>query len=175
MSDAAPIHLPAAKRWWVQVRGRAYGPYTTEQLSSFISEGRVRPNTRVSDAEDGVWIEARRVIGLSQAFRHEAANDVAEAANVFVHAEIFSGSWQSFMAALESMGAVCELAPGLWLVRTRFSAGVIRNTLSQTLERGDRFVVIDATRDRLAWFNLGPEVDVKITKVWNTALRPEQR
>ncbi len=61
------------------------------------------------------------------------------------------------LAALESMGSICELAPGLWLVRTRFSAGVIRNTLSQTLERGDRFVVIDATRDRVAWFNLGPE------------------
>ena len=77
------------------------------------------------------------------------------------------------MAALESMGAVCDLAPGLWLVRTRFSAGVIRNTLSQTLERGDRFVVIDATRDRLAWFNLGPEVDVRIGKVWNGPLRGE--
>lgn len=175
MSDAAPIKLPTAKRWWVQVRGKPYGPYTTEQLSGFINEGRVRPSTQVSDAEDGVWIEARRVIGLSHAFRTDPANDSAEAANVFVQAEIFSGSWQSFMAALESMGSVCDLAPGLWLVRTRFSAGVIRNTLSQTLERGDRFVVIDATRDRLAWFNLGPEIDVKITKVWNSALRPEQR
>jgi hypothetical protein len=73
------------------------------------------------------------------------------------------------------MGVVCDLAPGLWLVRTRFSAGVIRNTLSQTLERGDRFVVVDATRDRLAWFNLGPETDVRIAKVWNGPLRPEAR
>ena len=76
------------------------------------------------------------------------------------------------MAALESMGFVCDLGPGLWLVRTRFTSGVIRNTLSQTLERGDRFVVIDATRDRLAWFNLGPEVDVRIGKVWNGPLAP---
>ena len=50
---------------------------------------------------------------------------------------------------------------------------MIRNTLSQTLERGDRFVVVDATRDRLAWFNLGPEVDVRISKVWNGPLRPD--
>jgi hypothetical protein len=102
-----------------------------------------------------------------------AANDAEEAANVFVHAEIFSGSWMAFMAALESMGFVCDLGPGLWLVRTRYTSGVIRNTLSQTLERGDRFVVIDASRDRLAWFNLGPEVDVRIGKVWNGPLRTE--
>jgi hypothetical protein len=79
------------------------------------------------------------------------------------------------MAAIESMGYVCDLAPGLWLLRTRHSAGVVRNTLSQTLEKGDRFVVVDATRDRLAWFNLGPEVDVRIGKVWNGPLRPEKR
>jgi hypothetical protein len=129
----------------------------------------------VSDAEDGNWIEARRVIGLMAPLRADAANDSVEGANVFVHAEIVSGSWNAFMAALTSMGHICDLAPGLWMVRTRFSAGVIRNTLSQTLERGDRFVVIDATRDRLAWFNLGPETDVKITKVWNGPLRTEAR
>jgi hypothetical protein len=77
----------------------------------------------------------------------------------------------AFMAALESMGAVCDLAPGLWLVRTPHSSGVIRNALSQTLERGDRFVVMDCTRDRFAWFNLGPEVDARINTVWNAPLR----
>lgn len=177
MNDvAAPIKTQASGQWWVQVRGKAYGPYTMEQLSGFVAEGRVRPATQVSDRQDGAWIEARKVIGLMAPLRAgEPANDVAEAANVFVHAEIMSGAWQGFVAALESMGFVCELSPGLWLVRTRFSAGVIRNTLSQTLERGDRFVVVDASRDRLAWFNLGPEVDVRISKVWNGPLRGEAR
>lgn len=166
MSDVAiPMHAGAASQWWVQVRGQAYGPYSMEQLSAFVAEGRVRPATRVSNDPEGVWVEARKVIGLTKAL--EPANDAGQAANVFVHAEIFSGSWNGFMAALKSMGQVCDLAPGLWLVRTQFSAGVIRNTLSQTLERGDRFVVIDATRDRLAWFNLGPEVDVRIAQTWN--------
>ncbi|HVK81039.1 MAG TPA: DUF4339 domain-containing protein [Verrucomicrobiae bacterium] len=171
MSEVAtPIRVVATSQWWVQVRGKAYGPYTMAQLSDFVTEGRVRPATKVSDAADGPWIEARRVVGLMAQPRHDAANENAEGANVFVHVEIFSGSWDGFMAALTSMGHICELAPGLWIVRTRFSAGVVRNTLSQTLERGDRFVVIDATRDRLAWFNLGPETDVKINKVWNGPL-----
>jgi hypothetical protein len=157
----------AASTWWVQVRGRAFGPYTIEQMAQFLSEGRVRPNTMVSATGKDNWMEARRVMALRGLRTPAPANDAEEAANVFVHAEILSGAWNGFVAALESMGRICEMAPGLWLVRTSHSAGVLRNTLSQTLERGDRFVVIDATRDRLAWFNLGPEKDVRISQVWN--------
>ncbi len=176
MSDViVPMKSAAATKWWVQVRGRAFGPYTIEQMAAFLSEGRVRPTTLVSDNGESNWTEARRIMALRGLRTPAPANDATEAANVFIHAEIISGSWMAFMAALESMGTVCDLAPGLWLVRTKFTSGVIRNTLSQTLERGDRFVVIDATRDRLAWFNLGPEVDVRISKVWNGPLRGEAR
>ncbi|MDX2273888.1 MAG: DUF4339 domain-containing protein [Hyphomonadaceae bacterium] len=163
-------------QWWVQVRGQSYGPYSFEQLCRFVEEGRVRPNTFVSDKPESGWTEARRVGGLMQQQRSEVHTAPrVEAANVFVFAEIRSGAWMRFMAALEAMGALVELAPGLWLVRTRHSAGVIRNNLSQTLERGDKFVVMDATRDRFAWYNLGPEVDVRIGHVWNAPLRPEQK
>lgn len=175
MSDVAtPSKTAAPGQWWVEVRGKAYGPYAQAQLSRFVEEGRVRPTTRVSDRPDGAWIEARKVIGLMNSGAHRPANDAAPGgANVFVHAEIRSGAWNGFMAALESMGAICELSSGLWLLRTRHSAGIIRNALSQTLEQGDRFVVVDASRDRFAWFNLGPEVDVRVSKVWNGPLRAE--
>jgi GYF domain 2 len=173
VSDVATLKSATTNKWWVQIRGRAFGPYSIEQMATFLTEGRVRPTTLVSANGKSDWIEARRVMALRGLRKPANGNDTEEAANVFVHAEIFSGSWMGFMAALESMGFVCDLGPGLWLVRTRFTSGVIRNTLSQTLERGDRFVVIDATRDRLAWFNLGPEVDVRISKVWNGPLRAD--
>jgi hypothetical protein len=175
VSDAVtPIRIKTAGQWWVQVRGQAYGPYSMDQLASFASEGRIRPSTQVSNRRDGNWVEARRVIGLiAPQDDGEPAAAPGSAANVFVHAEIMSGSWNAFMAALETLGAVCDLAPGLWLVRTRHSAGVIRNTLSQTLERGDRIVVIDASRDRLAWFNLGMEVDARLARTWNGPVKTE--
>ncbi|HWA01840.1 MAG TPA: GYF domain-containing protein [Caulobacterales bacterium] len=175
---AAPAETSARPGWWVQVRGHAYGPYTLEQMTHFVEEGRVRPATRISDQPSKGWIEARRVDALMSPLRGAAGQEespAAEGANIFVHAEIVTGAWGAFMAALESMGPICELAPGLWLVRTRLSAGVVRNTLSQTLEKGDRFVVIDATRDRLAWFSLGPGVDVAIGQVWNAPLKPERK
>lgn len=175
MSDVATPPLSAsASQWWVQVRGRPFGPYSVEQMARFLAEGRVRYTTLVSDKPDRDWLPAHRVAALRGLRTPKPNNDAqTEAANVFVYAEIVSGAFLGFMAALEGMGSVADLAPGLWLLRTRFSAGVIRNTLSQTLERGDRFVVMDATRDRLAWFNLGPEVDVRIAHVWNGPLRAQ--
>ena len=173
MSDVVHLNSPVATKWWVQIRGRSFGPYTIEQMAHFMTEGRVRPSTMVADNPHTGWVEARRIMSLRGLRTPAPANDSAEAANVFVHAEIFSGAAMAFLAALEGLGTVCELAPDLWLLRTKFSAGIIRNTLSQTLETGDRFVVIDASRDRLAWFNLGPETDVRIGKVWNGPLRPE--
>lgn len=167
MSEASAASNGAA-RWWVQVRGKPYGPYTLEQMARFFAEGRVRQTTFVRDGENGHWVEAYRAPALrglrTPSFAKEANGD---AANVFVHAEFVSGAHSAFMATLESLGFVCELSSTLWLVRTRRSASTVRNALSQLLRPGDRFVVVDATRDRLAWFNLGPEVDVRIAQVWN--------
>lgn len=175
MPVVTPFKSKAAAKWWVRVREGVYGPYSLEQLSAFASEGRIRPSTKVSNQRgDGVWVEARRVIGLLSA-EPDQPRAPAAAANVFVYAEIMSGAWTGFTAALESMGAVCDIAPGFWLLRTRHSAGVIRNALSQTLERGDRFVVIDASRDRLAWFNFGMDVDVRLASVWNAPPRSATR
>jgi GYF domain 2 len=167
---------PAAsdRTWWVEARGEAYGPYTMTQLSRFLAEGRVKPTSRVSENGEDGWVEARQVIGLMASARGANDNDL-DGANIFVHADIQSGAWHAFQAALESMGAVCELSPNLWLVRSRHTAGVVRNTLSQTLHRGDRFVVIDASRDRFAWYNLGPGIDVRVAKVWKAPLKTAPR
>lgn len=158
--------------WWVQVRGQGYGPYSDKQMIGFVAEKRVRPNSMVAQTAEGPWAQAHTFPGLIEeeapAARPVSAPKAAlEAGNLFVHAEINSGAHPRFMSALESMGVVVDLAPGLWLVRTRHSAGALRNAISQTLQLGDRFIVIDASRDRLAWFNMGPEIDVRIKDVWN--------
>ncbi|MGE3250930.1 MAG: DUF4339 domain-containing protein [Hyphomonadaceae bacterium] len=162
--------LEGSTDWWVQVRESAYGPYTEGQIRQFITEGRVKPSTMVSRDRRGDWKEARATAPFVGALAPQASPAAAaqpELANVFIFAEIHSGAWTAFMAAVETLGRVAELAPGFWLVRTKFSSGVIRNTLSQTLERGDRFVVVDATKDRLAWYNMGPGIDVSIREIWN--------
>lgn len=171
----APAERDATETWWVQAKGAAYGPYTRAQLERFVGEGRVRAATLISTRRDGGWREAQRAPEFAGLFAAPAPAPAAgfapgkagEPANLFVFTEIHSGAWMQFMAALEAMGRVAELAPGFWLLRTRLSSGAVRNALSQTLASGDRFVVVDATRDRLAWFNMGPGPEVAIREVWN--------
>src|SRR6185312_17009993 len=90
LSDVVRLN-PTAAHWWVQIRGRSFGPYSIEQMARFMSEGRVRPSTMVADNPDKGWTEARKVMSLRGLRVPTAANDSAEAANVFVHAEIMSG------------------------------------------------------------------------------------
>ncbi|MET0183286.1 MAG: DUF4339 domain-containing protein [Caulobacterales bacterium] len=174
----------AKTAWWVQVRGEAYGPYAESQMAAFVREGRVKPATLVSPSADGEWAEAHAAVGVREFFRagrsfSEPApantnKPATELANMFVFAEIFSSATTRFLSGLESLGLVVDMAPNLWLIRTRHSVGAVRNTLSQTLATGDRFVVVDASRDRLAWFNLGPETDVRIRDTWNAGSVPQR-
>ena len=39
---------PTQNTWYVQVNGQAYGPYGSEQMQGFVTEGRVTPNSMIS-------------------------------------------------------------------------------------------------------------------------------
>jgi hypothetical protein len=161
--------------WWVKAGEKVYGPYTRAQMARFVGEGRVIASTMVSTNPASEWTEARHSQGLRTAL-HEARGAFRAKsgvkpepgpANVLVWAEMNSGSSRRFEHELRQLGAVADIVPGLYMVRTTHTAGTMRNVLSQVLERGDKVMVLDATRDRLAWFNLGPEVDVRLREVWN--------
>lgn len=165
----------AAQSWWVKTNEKVYGPYSREQMSRFLGEGRVTATTLVSTRPTGDWTETRhcRVFNAALeeargAFRtaREAKADVAEA-NILVWADMISGSLRRLEHELRQLGAVAQVTPGLYIVRTTRTAGTLRNALSQILERGDKLLVLDSSRDRLAWFNLGPETDAHIREVWN--------
>jgi hypothetical protein len=137
----------------------------------------VTPTSLVATAQDGEWVEARHSPTLAAAlasargsFKTEPNEAAAEDANLVVYINIASGVSHSIEHELRRMGAVAEINPGLYLMRTRRTAGVVRNAMSQMLSRGDKLLVLDATRDRLAWFNLGPETDARIREVWNAPL-----
>ena len=92
MNDAVSSKIATASTWWVQIRGKAFGPYSLEQMARFLAEGRVRPSTMVSNQPDTGWTESRRVQELRGLRTPQASNDTAvEAANIFVHAEIITG------------------------------------------------------------------------------------
>ena len=165
----------AAETWWVKIADKVYGPYSREQMARFVAEGRVTPTSLVS-LDQADWLEARQSPALAAALADARAfksdnGEHALDANILVYVEMSSGVPLRVDHELRRMGQVTEINPGLYLLRTQRTAGVVRNALSQKLGRGDKLLVIDSTRDRLAWFNLGPETDARIREVWNAPVK----
>lgn len=65
-----------------------------------------------------------------------------------------------------SLGKAARVSSGVWLLNAAMTSGAIRNQLMKHFGTLDTFFIIDATRDKLAWFNLGPELDAQIRQVW---------
>lgn len=166
--------------WRINVSGQVYGPYTGHQIKAFAEEGRLAPHSIVQSGEQGPWITAIDDPVLGQLFAQEskplpAAKPItaqpqttaaAEAANFVVIADLKSRGTGHFEATLNKLGANYRLNPSVWIVHTEHTAAGLRNELVPHLGNTDTLVIIDATRGKTAWFNLGPEADAKIRKVW---------
>lgn len=167
----------AAKTWFVKVDGRVYGPYTQAQMRAFIQEGRVAAHSLVSIDRDSGWkpaLEIEILRGwLDQA--RGAANDRSSAegraANFIIVADIRSETGSAFESALSHFGDETKILDGVWLLRTASSAATLRNELSHLLDRDDSLFVVDASRNKTAWFNLGEEIDRRIREVWSPSER----
>jgi hypothetical protein len=153
--------------WRINVSGHVYGPYSGEQIRAFASEGRVAPHSIVRSGE-GPWITAIDDPVLAQLFVQGRPETVAAGANFVVIADLRSRASGPFEAAIGKLGQAHRLNALVWLLHSDRSAGTIRNELVQHIGHSDHLVIVDATRDRTAWFNLGPEVDAKIRRVWKT-------
>jgi hypothetical protein len=175
-------------QWRINVSGQVYGPYTGHQIKAFALEGRIAPHSIVQSGDKGPWITAIDDPVLGQLFVQKQlpsaqalnepqgraataephaghAADVAQA-NFVIVADIRSRASAPFEAAISRMGDNYRLNPLVWLLHTDRTSGAIRNELIQHLGQNDTLFIVDATRGKTAWFNLGPEPDAKIRRVW---------
>lgn len=68
--------------------------------------------------------------------------------------------------AINSLGQAYRLTTNVWIISTDQTVSAVRNRLVQELGKSDSLFVIDASRGKAAWFNFGPEADVRIRRVW---------
>tara|TARA_R110000868_G_scaffold86206_2_gene241820 strand:+ start:4167 stop:4691 length:525 start_codon:yes stop_codon:yes gene_type:complete len=163
-----------AMSWYVKVEGRVYGPYTPQQMRAFVSEGRIAAHSQVSNNRDSGWGSASDVEDFSEWLADMSSGPAPEKrvtpgvrpANFVIVTEIQSEKGPEFRNALTAYGELEQITPGTWLLRGPTTAAVLRNELSHILERDDRLLVIDATHDRAAWFNLGRDADENIRNLW---------
>ena len=120
------------------------------------------PVDAVGEPEGGM--EAKPVFGAAQPER--AAQEKAQFAIIV---DLKSRAPGKLEQTIMSLGPAYKLLPNVWIVTTDQSVNAVRNRLVQELGKLDMLFVVDATRGKAAWFNFGPEADVRIRKVWQKA------
>lgn len=89
-----------------------------------------------------------------------------ETANFLIIMDIKARYAGPLEQAIMSLGPAYKLAPNVWCVNTNATATGLLNDLSIHIGKSDSMFIVDATRDRTAWLNLGPETDAKLRRVW---------
>ena len=175
--------------WRINVGGRVYGPYSGHQIKSFAGEGRVAPHSIVQAGDAGPWITAIDDPVLAQLFvqqqsqlrpqsesaltatpgvvREKTPRPRAGKSNFVIIAELRGLGSNGLHSAMAKLGELYRLTPTVWLLRSSSSPSTIRNELVPHIARTDRLFVVEAGLGRTAWFNLGPEADTQVRKLWH--------
>jgi len=172
--------------WSMNVGGRVYGPYTSERMRAFVSEGRLASHSLVTREGAGDWHEARDEPEFADLFEQNGAptpvaaapgaapplGDSGEAARAqfAIIVDLKSRSSGNLEKAIQALGPSYRIMPNVWIVSTDQTVSAVRNRLVQELGKLDTLFAIDATRGKAAWFNFGPEGDVRIRRVWQKAI-----
>ncbi len=189
--------MPAT--WMVNVGGRAYGPYTDAQMATYAAEGRLAPQSLVAregeiefraagsdaalaDLFNGAAHTGRP--GTSQefaqtselrfggAFGRKEDGQKGERSQLVVFADMKSRSISGLVEQIHKLGQAYGVMPQVWLLRTDQSANFVRNHLVQFLGKLDVLFVVDASNNKVAWFNFGPEPEARIRRIWTKTDAP---
>jgi hypothetical protein len=181
--------------WTINVSGRVYGPFSSERMRGFVNEGRLAPHSLVAREGSADWHEARHEPEFSEVFSHRGTPVMATAEVKSAPApvqqlapQVSQANGASALAdqapahfaiivdqksqainlesAIGSLGPCYRLTQNVWIVSTDQSVSTVRNRLVQELGKADSLFVVDASRGKAAWFNFGPEADVRIRRVW---------
>ena len=182
--------------WTINVGGRLYGPYSAERLRSFASEGRLAPNSLISQEGASEWREAREEPEFCDLFNQgpketmralapvvapaptptpaptvPTSADVPEGklAQFAIVIDVKSHSTGGLEQAIMSLGSAHHLVHNVWILSTQQTVNAVRNRLVSELGKSDSLFVVDASRGKAAWFNFGPDADVRIRRVWQKA------
>lgn len=169
---------PTIRQWFVQVDGQPYGPFDDKTLWSFMCEGRVNPQSFISQsassgfrsvsADPGLmnWLsQVPKADALKQA---ESQPKPQAAPTVFmIMAEVRSGRGMDLIQTLQGLGSVQRIGDSVWLLRAEAKADDVRNVLSQPLGPNDRLFVLDSFANETSWFNLSPDMDAQIASLWD--------
>lgn len=175
--------------WTIKANDRSYGPYSLEQLRAYAGEGRLAPHSQVARGTDTQYRAASEDPELAAVFLpaqrpifFTAEGDIGQArqesetsphSRFIIMAEMKSRSIAGLEEEIYKCGQATALMPQAWLLSSDMTINALRNNLVQKLGRLDMLFIVDATRNKAAWFNYGPEADSRIRRVWQRALEQQ--
>ncbi len=174
----------------ISVGGRPYGPYTLEQLKSFHAQGRLAPYSLVArDQEE--FHPASEDAELAPLFGSPARREAQPAPerpgepqpgpNKFgqnnqpasrgriryiVMSDLKSGSIAALNDEIFKFGPAFSFTAQTWILTSEVSLNTLRSELIQKIGKLDALIVVDVSNDRAAWFNLGPEAETRMRRLW---------
>lgn len=180
--------------WTICVNGRNYGPYTVEQMRAFAAEGRLAAHSLVARSDTKAYGPASEDPELKALFqvaaparptfftadgdtgtqsfgRHEEEGK-GERAHYVIIADMKSRSISGLEEEIFNFGPAFAILPQAWVVSSETSINAIRSALVQKLGKLDILFIADATHDKAAWFNFGPEAESRIRRIWQKS--PDQ-
>jgi hypothetical protein len=174
---AAPPPFEGVK-WRVKIADREYGPYARTRLIDFLKEGRVTASTQLSCGTDTYFMRADQHPNLRWDFKAprkrkfgdpklDPGETEAPVCNYLIAARL-TGLNERFEKALRDAGKMNRCAGDIWVLRSRHTIQQIRNQLTATMKPHESFVIVNATKDRLAWYNIGVEADIAVRGVWDS-------
>jgi uncharacterized protein DUF4339 len=180
--------LAMSDSWFINVQGRAYGPYSQEQMEGFVAEGRLAAHSLITRAGDTEFHAAGDEATFAALFqqhkakaeaivpaepapapsfgRHDVEEGAAERSHFIIVADMKSRSVQGLEEEIYNLGPAYALLPQVWIVATEQTVNAVRNLLVQKLGKLDVLFVVDASHNKAAWFNFGPEADSRIRRIW---------
>jgi hypothetical protein len=87
---------------------------------------------------------------------------------MLIVADLKSGSIAKLEEEIATFGQSVAILPQAWLLASESSVNAVRNRLVQQLGKLDVLFVADASNDKAAWFNFGPEADARIRRIWRS-------
>ena len=178
--------------WTISVAGQIYGPYSTEQMRAFAAEGRLARQSLVAPAGKTEFGRAVEQPELAPIFQPSMAGNEAavaqplqretkefgraetgdgEVSHMLIVADLKSSSIAKLEEEIATFGQSVAILPQTWLLTSTASANVVRNRLVQQLGKLDVLFVADASNDKAAWFNFGPQTDARIRRIWRSEPR----
>lgn len=173
---ADPPHFETVK-WRIRIGDTDYGPYTRSRLIGFLKEGRVVAGSLLACGSDTTFRRAdkhpqlrwdfaaarKRTFGQVKLDPGETELPICN----FLIAAHLVGSSAAVEKILGGCGKFARAAGDMWVLRSRMSVQQLRTRLALAMQPHEQLVIVNASKDRLAWHNLGVENDIAVRGVWD--------